>query len=69
MEECCGTKELPCKWNNTVFEFQGDWWHRNKHEKDEEKKQKYESYGYKVHVIWEHEFIEIKKNMRNALSV
>lgn len=63
--KCCGTKENPCKWNKTVFEFQGDYWHRNKQDKDKEKKEKYESLGYKVVVIWEHEFMAIKKAMKN----
>lgn len=62
---CCGTKENPCEWNKTVFEFQGDYWHRNKQEKDKEKKDKYESLGYKVVVMWEHEFVKIKKSMKN----
>ena len=63
--KCCGTKENPCKWNQTVFEFQGDYWHKNKHTKDIEKKKKYEEFGYKVIVIWEREFMKIKKTMNN----
>jgi len=63
--KCCGTKDSPCKWNRTVFEFQGDYWHRNKQEKDKIKKEKYESYGYNVVVMWEHEFMAMKKAMVN----
>lgn len=62
--KCDGTKENPCQWNKTVFEFQGDYWHRNKQIKDKEKKEAYEKKGYKVYVIWEHEFIQIKKTMK-----
>ena len=64
--KCCGSNENPCKWNQTVFEFQGDYWHRNKQIKDAEKKEKYECLGYNVVVIWEHEFIAIKKSMNNC---
>lgn len=62
--QCCGTKENPCIWNNTVFEFQGDYWHKNKKEKDLNKKRFYESKGYKWFEITESQWNTRKKTIK-----
>jgi hypothetical protein len=54
--KCCGTQEKPCIWNNYVFEFQGTYWHRDKHQKDLAKKNFYINKGYNWFEISEKEW-------------
>ncbi len=54
--KCCGTRETPCIWNKYVFEFQGTYWHRDKQQKDLDKKKFYINKGYKWFEISENEW-------------
>lgn len=58
--KCCGTRDKPCFWNKYVFEFQGDYWHKDKN-KDLAKKEFYIKKGYKWFEITESEYINRKK--------
>lgn len=62
--KCSGNEKNPCKYNNNVWEFQGTYWHKDKTEKDIEKKQFYEKQGYTMNWIMEDDWNKIKK-MKN----
>lgn len=64
IHNCSGTSKNPCKFNNCVWEFQGDYWHKNKKYKDIEKKIYYESQGFIMEHIYEYKFNNHKKLMR-----
>ena len=64
LHNCKGTKNEPCIWNKTVFEFQGDYWHKNKKEKDCAKKEFYIQSGYNWFEITESEWNNRKKTMK-----
>lgn len=68
--KCCGTRDKPCFWNKYVFEFQGDYWHKDKKNKDLAKKEFYIKKGYKWFEITESEYINKKKLIKsiNQLS-
>jgi hypothetical protein len=68
--KCCGTRDKPCFWNKYVFEFQGDYWHKDKKNKDLAKKEFYIKKGYKWFEITESEYINRKKLIKsiNQLS-
>lgn len=68
--KCSGSRDNPCFWDNYVFEFQGDYWHKNKKSKDEAKQKFYIKKGYKWFEIFEHEYINKKKLIKhiNQLS-
>lgn len=66
--KCCGSVDRPCIWNNYVFEFQGTYWHKDKEEKDKEKKEFYEDKGYKWFEITESEWSKRKKLMKNIVN-
>ena len=51
----------PCGFNNSVFEFQGTYWHRDKKEKDALKKTLYESQGYRCYHIQEQDYVDCLK--------
>jgi len=63
--KCCGTQDKPCFWHKYVFEFQGDYWHRNKKEQDLAKKDFYIEKGYKCFAITETEYINRKKLIKS----
>mgnify|MGYP001308619122 FL=1 len=63
--KCCGTREKPCIWNNYVFEFQGTYWHKDKKEKDLDKKKFYIKKGYKWFEITEDEWTNRKKTFKS----
>ena len=50
---CCGTQDKPCFWHKYIFEFQGDYWHKCKKDKDLAKKKFYIEKGYKWFEITE----------------
>jgi hypothetical protein len=62
--KCSGNEKNPCKYNNTVWEFQGSYWHKDKTEKDIEKKNFYEKQGYTMIWMMEDDWNKIKK-MKN----
>jgi len=64
IHRCTGDRHNPCIWNNTVFEFQGTYWHRDKKEKDLKKQKFYTSEGYKWFEITEKEWTSRKKLMK-----
>lgn len=68
--KCCGTHYKPCFWNKYVFEFQGDYWHKDKKNKDLAKKEFYIKKGYKWFEITESEYNNRKKLIKgiNHLS-
>jgi hypothetical protein len=66
--KCSGSSTNPCFWNNYVFEFQGDYWHKNKKNKDIEKKKFYTQLGYKWFEITESEWYNNKKVMKQLAS-
>lgn len=68
--KCCGTRYKPCFWDKCVFEFQGDYWHKDKKNKDLAKKEFYIKKGYKWFEITEIEYINRKKLIKsiNQLS-
>jgi hypothetical protein len=59
--KCCGTHDKPCFWHKYVFEFQGDYWHKDKKYKDLAKKNFYIEKGYKWFEITEKEYTNRKK--------
>ena len=59
--KCCGTHDKPCFWHKYVFEFQGDYWHKDKKDKDLAKKKFYIEKGYKWFEITESEYTNRKK--------
>ena len=63
--KCCGTQDKPCIWNNYVFEFQGDYWHKDRKMKDLEKKKFYIEKGYKWFEITEKEYTNRKKLIKS----
>ena len=65
--QCCGTKDKPCFWNKYVFEFQGDYWHKNKKDKDLAKQECYIKKGYKWFEITEREYT-IRKRLIKAIN-
>lgn len=68
--KCCGTRDKHCFWDKYVFEFQGDYWHKDKKNKDLAKKEFYIKKGYKWFEITEIEYINRKKLIKsiNQLS-
>jgi hypothetical protein len=64
---CNGSKDNLCIWHKTVFEFQGDYWHKNKKDKDIKKKLFYESEGYKWFEIAESEWTLRKKVIKSLV--
>lgn len=67
--KCCGTKGNPCFWNNYVFEFQGTYWHRDRKDKDLEKKNFYVEKGYKWFEISEFEYNTRRKLIKEITKV
>jgi len=63
--KCCGTRDKPCFWNKYVFEFQGEYWHKDKKNKDLKKKEFYIKKGYKWFEITESEYINRKKLIKS----
>lgn len=63
--KCSGTRDKPCFWNKYVFEFQGDYWHKDKKNKDLAKKEFYIKKGYKWFEITESEYINRKKLIKS----
>ena len=63
--KCGGTRDKPCFWNKYVFEFQGDYWHKDKKNKDLAKKEFYIKKGYKWFEITESEYINRKKLIKS----
>tara|TARA_B100001093_G_C26799645_1_gene1002760 strand:+ start:242 stop:1114 length:873 start_codon:yes stop_codon:yes gene_type:complete len=63
--KCCGSSNKPCFWHKYVFEFQGDYWHKEKKDKDLAKKKFYIEKGYKWFEIKEQEFINWKKLIKS----
>ena len=62
--KCCGTSENPCIWHNYVFEFQGDYWHKEKKHKDLAKRKFYEEKNYKWFEITEFEWNKRKRTLK-----
>ena len=63
--KCCGTRDKPCFWDKYVFEFQGDYWHKDKKDKDLAKKEFYIEKGYKWFEITESEYTNKKKLIKS----
>ena len=63
--KCCGTEDKPCFWHKYVFEFQGDYWHKDKKYKDLAKKKFYIEKGYKWFEITETEYTNRKKLIKS----
>lgn len=63
--KCCGTQDNPCFWHKYVFEFQGDYWHKDKKTKDLAKKEFYTKKGYKWFEITENEYTNRKKLIKS----
>jgi len=68
LHKCIGTYENLCLWNNYVFEFQGDYWHKDKRDKDLAKKEFYLSKGYKWFEITETEWTNRKKLYKSIIN-
>ena len=61
---CDGNIQSPCIWNNYVFEFQGDYWHKDKKTKDLEKRNFYINKRYKWFEITEFEWNNREKILK-----